>query len=94
VAAYPHLTRGCEFPAPDALGDCTRGWTAKPVTKMTGSTITWATSHTGVAKTAKYNTGADLWFSATPQFSAPVTEVMFWQNVQGLKPSATRREGP
>ena len=39
-----------------------------------------------VARTAKYNTGADLWFSATPQFSAPVTEVMFWQNVQGLKP--------
>jgi hypothetical protein len=88
VAAYPHLTRGCEFPAPTALGDCTRDWTAKPVTKMTGSTITWTTSHTGVAKTAKYNTGADLWFSATPQFSAPVTEVMFWQNVQGLKPSA------
>ena len=87
VAAYPHLARGCEFPAPDALGDCTKGWTAKPVTQMTGSTITWTTSHTGVAKTAKYNTGADLWFSATPQFTAPVTEVMFWQNVQGLKPS-------
>jgi hypothetical protein len=87
VAAYPHLARGCEFPAPNALGDCTKGWTAKPVTKMTGSTITWTTSRTGVAKTAKYNTGADLWFSATPAFSAPVTEVMFWQNAQGLKPS-------
>ena len=50
VAAYPHLARGCEFPDPNALGDCTKGWTAKPVTKMTGSTMlapARTTSHRG-----------------------------------------------
>lgn len=85
VSAYPSIGRGCLFPPfPGVPGDCTAGWKAKPVTAMAGSALSWVSSRAGVSAAARYNTGADLWFSAGPLFTEPVTEVMLWQDTQHL----------
>jgi hypothetical protein len=84
VLAYPDLSIGCGFPP---SGTCTPA-SGLPVKEsaMSGARLTWATSHAGVLTSDRYNTSADLFFSADSAYTAPSAEVMIWLNEQNEPP--------
>jgi hypothetical protein len=85
--AYPDLSQGCG----NGGGYCTANWTSKQVSALSDPQVTWVTSQSGVVSGSKYDTGADLWFSSTPNFKTNGAEIFIALNNQSEPPSTSKQ---
>jgi hypothetical protein len=89
VQSYPNLSYGCGFPPST---NCTSG-TNLPVhlTQVTSLHATFATNHSGVSGTNKYDTALDLFFQPSASNPDPSAEVLVMANAARLPvpPGAT-----
>lgn len=82
VQSYPNLSYGCGFPPST---NCTSG-TPFPLhlTLVTSLHMTFATDHSGVSGTNKYDTALDLFFQPSASNPDPSAEVLVMANAAGL----------
>lgn len=82
VQSYPNVSYGCAFPPSTS---CTSG-TAYPLhlTLITGLHVAFATDHSNVTGTNKYDTALDLFFQPSSTDSDPSSEVLVMANAANL----------
>lgn len=82
VQSYPNLSYGCAFPPGTS---CTSG-TPFPLhlTQVTSLHVAFATDHSGVSGTNKYDTALDLFFQPSASDPDPSAEVLVMANAASL----------